>query len=187
MEHAQKLKIAKQIARLAMASDCFQSCISLLQHMQKMGLETNSDLFSPMMAGVTTTYGRCFNSSNGFRSLPKSYSNFSEPHLEFAHQKIIQMRNECYAHQDVSMTEGHSNSDEIPIRVYVQPKETLDGFYFRPMANELSHKVIPKIIELIEFQLTRLVTDLSKKNELITDFSIAYDLDHLYELGVDFP
>ena len=55
------------------------------------------------------------------------------------------------------------------------------------MLVELSFDRIPDIIELIQFQLERLVKDLSTKNMIITDFGRPYDLEHTYELGVDFP
>jgi len=183
----QQQKVARQIARLAIASDSFQQCLLLLKHMQDMKLESGSNLFPPMIAGVVTTYARNFNSAEGLGPLASSYVEFPDARLETAHKKVIEARNKFYAHQDISESTKHSKSSTVPIRVLVNPKPTLDGFFFTPILVELLPDRIPDIIELIEFQLKRLIKDLSLKNRIITDFGREYDLDHTYELGVDFP
>jgi len=183
----QQQKVARQIARLAVASDCFQQCLSLLKHIQDLKLDHDSDILPPMIAGVVTTYARNFNSAEGLGPLAASYAEFPDTRLDTAHKRIIEARNMFYAHQDITHSKKHSKSPTVPIRVLVNLKPTLDGFFFTPMLVELSFDRIPDIIELIQFQLERLVKDLSTKNMIITDFGRPYDLEHTYELGVDFP
>jgi hypothetical protein len=78
--------VAWQIARLAVASDCFQQCLSLLKHIQDLKLDRDSDLFPPMIAGVVTTYARNFNSAEGLGPLAASYNEFPETRLDTAHR-----------------------------------------------------------------------------------------------------
>ena len=183
----QKQKVARQIARLVVASDCFQQCLSLLKHIQSLRLDYDSDILPPMIAGVVTTYAKNFNSAEGLGPLAVSYAEFPDTHLDTAHRRMIEARNMFYAHQDITHSKKHSKSSTVPIRVLVNLKPTLDGFFFTPMLVELSFDRIPDIVELIQFQLKRLVKDLSTKNRIITDFGRSYDLEHTYELGVDFP
>lgn len=183
----QQQKIARQIARLAISSDCFQQCLALLTHIQDLNLTDESDLFPPMIAGVVTTYARNFNSAEGLGPLPDSYSFFPDDKLETAHKKIIEARNMFYAHQDISHSKKLTKSKIVPVQVLVNLKPTLDGFIFTPILVELSHRRIQDIINLIKFQLERLIEDLSIKNKIITDFGKSYNLETTYELGVDFP
>jgi hypothetical protein len=183
----QQQKVARQIARLAVASDCFQQCLSLLKHIQELNLDEDSDIWAPMFAGVVTTYARSFISAEGLGPLAASYSKFPDTRLDSAHKKMIEARNMFYAHQDITHSKKHSKSSTVPIRVFVNLKPTLDGFLFTPMLVELSLARLPDIVELIQFQLERLIKDLSTKNSIIIDFDRPYDLDHTYELGVDFP
>ena len=73
------------------------------------------------------------------------------------------------------------------MRVLVNLKPTLDGFLFTPMLIEIHPERIDDVIRLIEFQLERLMDDLSGKNFAITNFDQVFDLSRTYVLGVDFP
>ncbi len=183
----QKQKVARQIARLAVASDSFQQCLSLLKHIEDLKMNHDSNLFPPMIAGVVTTYAKNFNSAEGLGPLAAPYCEFPQKTLDITHRNMIEARNKFYAHQDISHSKKHSKSPTVPIRVLVNLKPTLDGFLFTPILVELSFDRIPDIIYLIHFQLERIINDLSIKNRIITDFDRSYDLDHTYELGVDFP
>ena len=180
-------KIVRQIARLVVSSDTFQQCLALLGHMTELKLGINSELYSPMMAGVVSTYARNFNKSTGMGPLPRSYTEVLDVKLQVAHDKIIEARNKIYAHRDTSHRSVRSRSDMSPYRIYVELKPTLDGFNFVPILADIPPERIPDIIALIEFQHKRVIKDLSTKNELITDFGKEYDLGRTYEWGVDIP
>ena len=179
--------IVRQIARLVVASDSFQQIIALLEHMKELKLGINSDLYSPMMSGVVTTYARNFNSSIGMGPLPRSYTKFPDANLTVAHDKIIESRNKIYAHRDTSHHSIKSNAEFSPYRIFVELKPTLDGFNFTPVLTDIPPDRIQDIITLVEFQHKRIIKDLSVKNELITDFSKEYELGKIYEWGVDIP
>jgi len=179
--------IVRQIARLVVASDSFQQILALLGHMTELKLGINSDLYSPMMLGVVTTYARNFNASTGMGPLLRSYTKFPDTNLTTAHDKIIEARNKIYAHRDSSHQSVKSNSEVSPYRIFVELKPTLDGFNFTPVLTDIPPDRIPDIIALVDFQHKRVIKDLSVKNELITNFSKEYDLGKTYEWGVDIP
>ena len=179
--------IVRQIARLVVASDSFQQILALLGHMRELKLDINSELYSPMMSGVVTTYARNFNSSHGIGPLPGSYTKFPDTNLTIAHEKVIETRNKIYAHRDVSYQSVRSKSQFSPYRIFVELKPTLDGFNFTPVLADIPPNRMPDIINLVEFQHKRVIEDLSVKNELTTDFSKEYDFGKVYEWGVDIP
>ena len=187
MNSVNATKIVRQIARLVVSSDSFQQCLALLGHMTELKLGINSDLYSPMMSGVVTTYARNFNASTGMGPLPRSYTKFPDAKLTVAHGKIIEARNKIYAHRDASHHSVEPSSDISPYRLFVELKPTLDGFNFTPVLTDIPPDRIPDIITLVDFQHKRAIKDLSAKNELITDFGKEYDLGRTYEWGVDIP
>ena len=180
-------KIVKEISRLAIASDSFKQCLALLGHMIKLKLDFESEIYPPMMCGVVTCYGRNFNSSAGLGPLPSFYEKFSENHLEISHKSIINARNKFYAHRDVKDIKNYGESSSVPYSIEMRLKPSMDGFNFTPILVDIPPERIPDMVELLEFQINRLVIDLSKKNKLITDFDKSYDLDKVYILGKDFP
>jgi hypothetical protein len=93
-------KIIRQVRRLTVASDSFQQCLSLLAHMEGAELRIDSDLYAPMIAGVIVTYAKNFNDAAGLGPLPDFFTRFPSTHLRAAHAKLLEARNQVYAHRD---------------------------------------------------------------------------------------
>ena len=183
-----KSKIVQQIRRLAIASDSFQQCLSVLKHIEDLGISNESDLYPPLIAGVVVTYSKNFNQADGLGPLPKIFSKFPDEELRIAHEKVIDARNTLYAHRDVS-AHSFNNSEggisQYPVNVRISEDNT--AFLFQPHLVDISSRRIPHIRSLIQFQMERLQEDLDAKVDLTVDSNKSYKQGVEYLLGHDFP
>lgn len=177
-----KDKIIKQIKRLLYASDAFQQAETLLKHMQEQGLKVNDDLYNPMMCGVITTYGMNFNKANGLGPLPKAYEKFENVKLAESHEKMINARNQLYAHRDIENT-INDRENAYKIDVWLENGMLL----MRPTMIDISHDRIQDILFLIACQRQKLQEDLDSKLMQVVDKSKEYRENEVWELGRDFP
>jgi hypothetical protein len=183
-----KDKVVQQIRRLTIASDSFQQCVSLLAHMESSGLTNNNDLYPPMIVGVTVTYAKNFNQTDGLGPLPDSFARFPTADLQTAHSKLIKARNELYAHRDIGahlFKDDEGRSVAYPVEVIVNDENTT--FLFRPKLIDIPVARLPQIKELIQFQMKRLQDDLDGKLAATVDFDKGYKRGVVYMLGEDFP
>jgi hypothetical protein len=181
-------KIIHQIKRLAIASDSFQQCLSLLGHIENLGLKLEDDLYTPMIAGVVVTYAKNFNQADGLGPLPNFFEKFPDPMLQTAHEKVIEARNKHYAHRDTiahsfKKDQGRPDPYSVHVRINYETKD----FKFQPNLIDIPPERIKQIIQLIQFQMDRLQKDLDEKLALIIDVDKNYEQDKVYILGEDFP
>lgn len=181
-----KGKIIQQIRRLTVASDSFQQCLSLLSHMERARLKVDSDLYPPMIAGVAVTYAKNFNDADGLGPLPDFFTRFPTTNLRIAHAKLIEARNQVYAHRDARahmFTNDKGQTVAYPVEVTINDEE----FLLRTRMVEIPDARLPVIRELVEFQMRRLKDDLDGKLALVVDFAKGYERGRVYWLGDDFP
>ena len=175
-------KIIKQIKRLIYASDAFQQIEALIEHMESPETKIDDTLYSAMISGVVTTYAKNFNKSDGLGPLPKLYEKFESSKNKEAHEKLIDARNQLYAHRDVLSTKnGIKNAYKID--VWLQNGQLL----FRPLMIDISSNKLPDIKSLIGYQRERLQEDLDGKLAQIVNLNKSYNEGEVWELGVDFP
>lgn len=179
-------KTIQQVRRLTVASDSFQQCLSLLAHMESAGLKIDSDLYAPMIAGVTVTYAKNFNDAGGLGPLPNFFTQFPSANLQTAHAKLIEARNQLYAHRDARahlFKNAKGQTVAYPVEVTIEG----EAFLFRTRMVDIPDARLPTITELIQFQMKRLKDDLDGKLALMVDFSKGYKRGVVYWLGDDFP
>ena len=177
-----KDKIIKKIKRLIYASDSFQKIEYLIEHMKSPDTKINETLYSAMISSVVTTYAVNFNRADGVGPLPEMYSIFDDPRIEDAHNKLIDARNQLYAHRDIHSTQETSEK-AYKIEVWLE-----DGLLLqRPYMIDISYSKLPEIKSLITFQRNRLQVDLDDKLAKVIDTSKEYKEGEMWELGVDFP
>ena len=174
-------KVVLDIRRLAIASDSFQQALSLLDHLQHLNLDINSDIYSPIMAGVVTTYAKNFNRADGLGPLPKSYLEFENEVLAVAHKQVIDSRNTLYSHRDLTKA-PLSIIDAYKVQVWIENEH----FLFKPNMVDLRPDRLEDIKKLVEYQQSRLKDDFDKK--LISlKLENKYEENKVYILGQDFP
>jgi len=179
-------KIIQQIRRLTIASDAFQQCLSLIAHMEASRLTNESNLYPPMIAGVTVTYAKNFNRAEGLGPLPDLFTQFPSAALKKAHERLIDARNRLYGHRDAG---AHLFTNEKGETVAFPVEVTIDheSFLFRTRMVDIPAAKLPVVRELIEFQMKRLKDDLDGKLALVVDFAKGYKRGVVYWLGDYFP
>jgi hypothetical protein len=154
--------------------------------MESAGLKVASDLYAPMIAGVTVTYAKNFNDADGLGPLPEFFTRFPTANLRAAHAKLIDARNQVYAHRDARahlFKNDKGQTVAYPVEVTIEG----DAFLFRTRMVDIPDARLPMIRKLIEFQVKRLRDDLDGKLALIVDFTKGYKRGTIYWLGDDFP
>ncbi|WP_438455955.1 hypothetical protein [Vreelandella venusta] len=175
-------KIIKQIKRLIYASDSFQKIEALIEHMESPDTKINETLYSAMISSVVTTYAVNFNQADGVGPLPKMYEEFDDRRIKEAHNRLLDARNQLYAHRDIHSTKK-TTEKAYKVVVWLQ-----DGMLLqRPYMIDISSGKLPEIKVLIAFQRSRLQADLDGKLAQIIDPSKDYKEGQAWELGVDFP
>ena len=170
-------KVSRQTRKLLVVRDSFQQAVALLDYIEKIDLCPASDLYTPMLAGIVTTYMKNFVSSDGFGPLPHTYSKFpNSKRMEKIHQKMIDSRNSLYAHRE--------DNENIKITV------TLIGtaLEFVPTDVVLNPSILKEYRELIEFQLDRINNDFDGKVAcLLENGNGSFEIGRTYILGDTFP
>lgn len=175
-------KIIKQIKRLIYASDSFQKIEALIEHMESPDTKIDETLYSAMISSVVTTYAVNFNRADGVGPLPKMYEEFDDRSIKEAHNRLLDARNQLYAHRDIHSTKK-TTEKAYKVEVWLQ-----DGMLLqRPYMIDISSGKLPEIKALIAFQRSRLQVDLDSKLAKIIDPSKDYKEGQMWELGVDFP
>lgn len=175
-------KIIKQIKRLIYASDSFQKIEALIEHMESPDTKIDETLYSAMISSVVTTYAVNFNQADGIGPLPKMYQEFDDHRIKEAHNRLLDARNQLYAHRDIHSTK-ETTEKAYKVDVWLQ-----DGMLLqRPYMIDISSGKLSEIKALIAFQRSRLQVDLDGKLAQIIDPSKDYKEGQMWELGVDFP
>ena len=175
-------RIIKQIKRLIYASDSFQKIEALIVHMESPDTKIDETLYSAMISSVVTTYAMNFNQSDGIGPLPKMYEEFEDRRIKEAHNRLLDARNQLYAHRDIHSTK-ETTDKAYKVEVWLQ-----DGMLLqRPYMIDISSGKLLEIKALIAFQRSRLQVDLDGKLAQIIDPSKEYKEGQMWELGVDFP
>lgn len=141
-----------------------------------------------MMAGVTVTYAKNFNEAEGLGPLPEFFTRFPTTDLQTAHSKLIEARNELYAHRDASAHRFKTDTGQLveyPVEVTINDDNT--AFLFRPRLIDIPSARVPRVKELVQFQMKRMQDDLDEKLALTVDFGKGYKRGVVYFLGEDFP
>jgi hypothetical protein len=177
-----KDQIIKQIKRLIYASDSFQKIEALIEHMESPDTKITETLYSAMISSVVTTYALNFNQADGVGPLPKHYEKFDDLSLKEAHDRLLDARNQLYAHRDIHSTKG-TTEKAYKVEVWLQ-----DGMLLqRPYMIDTSSDKLPEIKALIAYQRGRLQADLDGKLAQIIVPGKDYQEGQIWELGVDFP
>ena len=175
-------KIIKQIKRLIYASDSFQKIEALIEHMESPATKIDETLYSAMISSVVTTYAVNFNQADGVGPLPKMYEEFDDLKIKEAHNRLLDARNQLYAHRDIHSTK-ETTEKAYNVEVWLQ-----DGMLLqRPYMIDISPGKLSEIKALIAFQRSRLQVDLDGKLAQIIDPNKDYKEGQMWELGVDFP
>src|SRR5690606_13367022 len=133
-------------------------------------------------SSVVTTYAVNFNQADGVGPLPKIYEEFGASKIKEAHIRLLDARNQLYAHRDIHSTK-ETTEKAYKVEVWLQ-----DGMLLqRPYMIDISSGKLPEIKALIAFQRRRLQVDLDGKLAKIIDPSKDYKEGQIWELGVDFP
>ena len=180
-------KVILAFKRLAFADLAFIQAHALAQFLSESEIVDEDPLYAPMFAGICVTYSKPFQGAEGLGPLPSQFSEFpADSPFALVHADLLESRNRIYAHRDllsVHILSASTAEETVRVEVDLQP----DGFTVFATEPQWPKSRVNSLIELCEFQRTRLKDELHKKLvSLCTVGGKTYKAGH-YTLGVDFP
>lgn len=129
-----------------------RDALELAEHLKEIKAPS-ANLEHGMLTGIIVSYYRSFVHNEGVSSLPSKFSEFKDKKLAHVHDRAKTLRNEMFAHRDVSAEVSEGVKPDIII-VANSPADNK----LRPM---IARKVVTKeilddLIALIKFQKDRL-------------------------------
>lgn len=176
------------LRRLAFAELAFRQAHLLCTHIESLGPRNIASLWVPLLAGVVVTYMKPFGRCDGLGPLPSSYRRFpvGSAHKQ-THDDIAAGRKWTYAHRDLlnspkllSTFEEQEAVSEVVLQVVTKDSTTI-----RIREPAWHPETLPRILELCEFQISRIAADLQPLLKSLAGTK-SYKAGK-YVLGRDFP
>ena len=187
--------LIRHFKRLDLASVSFNECRTLANHVIDLGLNPKSGtatLYSACTTGVVTTYARPFLQADGLGPLAKEFkAGFSSDVLATTHTDLLAIRHSVFAHRDLIKAKNfklHSSSYPGLYESIVVLKETANGkcsIHSEPALLYLDPKNLPSIVELCDFQISRVTKEAVALLKLMAGGKLYQP--GKYILGKDFP
>lgn len=179
--------IIKELRRLVLAIDSFAQCRDLAEYLRHPTTRIGESARSAALAGITSTYGKNFNSANKIGSLGTRFCSFDDVRLQVAHDNLLEFRNTRHSHRDADFN-YHQLSDGSMESFPVEVRVTSDGqILFQPKLIEIPKERLGDIISLMDYQTSRAQSELDKRVEHLVFPDTVYSEETVYLLGRNFP
>ena len=179
-------KIVRQVRRNVIAQSALQEALAGCKHLLQVGPDCEAYLI--ISAGIGVTYMRPFLEADGIGRLdPKKFEAFpGRPDLQSLHEDLREGRHNIDAHYSPS---GAAKLLQCPVQRKEQERLRFirkgGAWHVQPPTIGWHVKRIPALMELIQFQIERLLDEMQAWLTLLEQ---GRDWpDGLYHLGEDFP
>ena len=141
------------LRRLALAMSCFQQVKELSEHVLKLKLVADSDLYTGCVAGIVVTYMRPFVGAYGIGSLGEEFLKFPDPVMGTLHDEIRLLRNKVYAHHDSVSSKDKLPRDAYKTRITIRKNEL--GEWALPWVErpQMTLDTLPDVVRLAALQI----------------------------------
>ncbi len=166
----------------------FKQAATLAGELMRGNLQTDNLTYSPKVAGIIITYAKNFFKSDGLMPLDQSFNDFKSLDMYQTHGTAIIVRDQIYAHSDVTAAQHFKHDDDDAAQTY-EVKLTLgdelrscDASVLLP---DLPIGFLTNFVALCDLQRSRCSEEIVRLVETIRS-TWAYPPGE-YVVGEDFP